>query len=204
MLTLPSIDYITKNVWELGKGSLIYKIDISRAFRHIKIDLADYNLLGLHFNSYYIDIGLPFGFIHRSAIFQRLSDAIRYMMSKKGFQVTNYIDDIIVQANPSQADKSSEALYSLLGELGLYVTVKKLIHLTTRASCLGVIKDTTQFTISVPEEKLGKFRRNATDGCLKQFVLGGTFNLCWADYYISSGASIPSGLFSIVCLIPSG
>ena len=28
----------------LGKGSLIYKIDISRAFRRIKIDPSDYNL----------------------------------------------------------------------------------------------------------------------------------------------------------------
>ena len=69
LLTLPSIDYITNKVVQLGKGSLIYKIDISRAFRHIKIDPADYNLLGLNFNAYYLDTCLPFGFRHGSAIF---------------------------------------------------------------------------------------------------------------------------------------
>ena len=63
LLTLPSIDYITNKVLQLGKGSLIYKIDISRAFRHIKIDPADYNLLGLNFNGYYIDTCLPFGHV---------------------------------------------------------------------------------------------------------------------------------------------
>ena len=100
MLTLPSIDCVTYKVKELGKGSLIYKIDISRAFRHIKIGPADSNLLGLHFNSYYIDTCFPFRFRHESAIFQCLSDAIRYILCKKGFQVTNYIDNIIAQANP--------------------------------------------------------------------------------------------------------
>ena len=47
ILTLPSIDHITNKIKQLGKGSLIYKVDISRAFRHIKIDPRDYFLLGL-------------------------------------------------------------------------------------------------------------------------------------------------------------
>ena len=46
LLTLSSIDYITNKVLQLGKSSLIYKVDISRAFCHIKIDPSDYNLLG--------------------------------------------------------------------------------------------------------------------------------------------------------------
>ena len=32
ILTLPSIDLVTDKVWKLGKGSLLYKIDTSRAF----------------------------------------------------------------------------------------------------------------------------------------------------------------------------
>ena len=47
VLTLPSIDTITNQIRKLGKGSLIYKVDISRAFRHVKIDPSDYYLLGL-------------------------------------------------------------------------------------------------------------------------------------------------------------
>ena len=61
ILTLPSIDHITNKTKQLGKGSLIYKVDISRAFRHIKIDPRDYFLLGLKHKNYYLDTSLPFG-----------------------------------------------------------------------------------------------------------------------------------------------
>ena len=37
-LTLPSLDNITQKVKENGKGSLLYKIDLSRAFQRIKLD----------------------------------------------------------------------------------------------------------------------------------------------------------------------
>ena len=45
-LTLPKIDLITDQVKKLGKGCCLYKVDISRAFRHVKIDPHDYDLLG--------------------------------------------------------------------------------------------------------------------------------------------------------------
>ena len=45
LLTLPTIDTITHKVKENGKGSLLYKIDLSRIFRHVKLDPKDYNLL---------------------------------------------------------------------------------------------------------------------------------------------------------------
>ena len=117
MLTLPTIDTITNKLAKLGKGTLIYKIDISRAFRHVKMDPADYKYLCLHFKSYFIDSCLPFGFQHGLAIFQHLSDAVRFMCTK-GHHMTNYIDDIIRYATKSQAQATFEALYALLEKLG--------------------------------------------------------------------------------------
>ena len=46
-LTFPTIDDITNELVKIGPGSHIYKIDISRAFCHLKIDPLDYDLLGL-------------------------------------------------------------------------------------------------------------------------------------------------------------
>ena len=69
LLTLPTIDNITNQVKKLGKGCHLYKIDLSRAFRHVKLDPSDYNLLGLKLNKLYIDSCLPFGFRHGSALF---------------------------------------------------------------------------------------------------------------------------------------
>ena len=46
-LVLPTVDHITDKLRTLGRGAHIYKIEISLAYRHIKVDPLDYNLLGL-------------------------------------------------------------------------------------------------------------------------------------------------------------
>ena len=156
LLTLPTIDDITSKIVKLGRGSLLYKIDVSRAFRHVKIDPRDYSLLGLKLQDYFIDTCLPFGFRHGSAIFQRLSDAVRHFMSQKGFQVTNYIDDVIGHATVSQAGPSFQILKALLKELGFALCNKKIVPPTTKCTCLGIDLDTEKFEASIPRDKLEK------------------------------------------------
>ena len=155
ILTLPTIDNITQKVKENGKGSFLYKIDLSRAFRHIKIDPKDYNLLGLQIsNEIFYDSCLPFGFKHGSAIFQRISDSIRYIMNSLGFKVTNYIDDIIGHSVCSQAFDSFNTLFKILTELGFDISQKKIVTPCTKVTCLGVDIDTESFTISIPNDKV--------------------------------------------------
>ena len=69
-LTLPAIDVITNQVKALGRGCSLCKANISRAFPHIKLDPADYDLLGLCHVMNYVDTCLSFGFRHRSALCQ--------------------------------------------------------------------------------------------------------------------------------------
>ena len=149
ILTLPSIDHITNKMKQLGKGSLIYKVDISRAFRHIKIDPRDYFLLGLKHKNYYLDTCLPFGYRNGSGIFQRLSNAICLIMSTMGYDVINYIGDIIGFSTISTAEPSYHTLLQLLEKVGLDISVKKLIQPCTKATCLGVEVDTKNFTVAV-------------------------------------------------------
>ena len=54
-LNYPSVDKIVDRILQLGPGSLIYKIDISHAFRQPKVDPGDIDLLGLKMGDYYID-----------------------------------------------------------------------------------------------------------------------------------------------------
>ena len=154
LLTLPTIDEVTKKVRQFGKGSLLFKIDISRAFRHIKIDPIDYNLLGLKLDKYFIDRSLPFGYRQGSAIFQRVTDAIRFIMSQAGHSITNYIDDLVGYGTPSMAQKSYDHLYHLLQELGFKISEKKLVPPSTKCICLGIEIDTVEFTLSIPPDKL--------------------------------------------------
>ena len=59
-LTFPSVDGITNEVKLLGRGVILYKVDVSHAFRHVKVDPEDYDLLGLELNGTYMDTCLPF------------------------------------------------------------------------------------------------------------------------------------------------
>ena len=79
-----SIDQITRKLKDLSPGALLYKVDISRAFRHLRIDPGDINLLGIVHNNLYLDGSLPFGFHLGSGFFERCSDAIRYIMKCHG------------------------------------------------------------------------------------------------------------------------
>ena len=83
-LPYPSIDHIIKRIKEFGPGALLYKVDISRAFRHIRIDPGDIDLLGTCHNKPFFDGSLPFVFRHGSGIFKRCSDAIRFIMKQNG------------------------------------------------------------------------------------------------------------------------
>ena len=85
-LSLQTIDHITDQVKAIGRGCQLYKVDISTAFRHIKVDPLDYDLLGLSWRHVYLDTCVPYWSKHGSQIFQRCSDAVRFIMRKKWSQ----------------------------------------------------------------------------------------------------------------------
>ena len=102
-LTFPTIDDITAELTRLESGALLYKVDVSRAFRHVKVDPGDYDLSGLQWQSFYIDMCVPFGMRYGSQIFQRLSDGVRYVMQEKRFAIIDYINNYIGIDVPSVA-----------------------------------------------------------------------------------------------------
>ena len=129
-LSYPSVDHIVDHLKSLGPGALIYKVDISRAFRHLRIDPGDLDLLGLHHGSYYLDGYLAFGF--RSFFSQKCSDAIRYIVKKFSYpNLLNYIDDLIYIGLPSNIQASYDFLLQLLQDLGLEISSSKLVAPST-------------------------------------------------------------------------
>ena len=146
-LIFPTVDDITNELKHLGCGALLYKVDASRAFRHVKVDPSDYDLLGLDWKGHYVNMCVPFGTRHRSHICQCLNDTVRYVMRQKGVGV------------PSVAWASFHTLLDLMMQLGLTVSDKKLVRPAMQVTCLGVLIDIIEGTISIPREKL----RDVTD-----------------------------------------
>ena len=98
-----SIDNITDALIKLGPRAMLYKVDISRAFRHLKIDHRDIDLLGLKLEDTFLGVTLLFGFHHGSTFFTRCSDTIHHIMRRHGFPgLWTYIDDLIYTGLPSQ------------------------------------------------------------------------------------------------------
>ena len=156
LLKYPSVDRITTTLKQLGPAAMIYKVDISRAFRQIKIDPADIDLLGFKLkNKYFLDLSIAFGYHNGSQIFQRCADAICFIMSQHGFHhLHKYIDELIYTGLPSEIHRSYEFLTQLLADLGLDISLKKLVPPTTSITCLGIQIDAIQRTISITHSKL--------------------------------------------------
>ena len=152
----PSIDSIIRTLNELGPSAEIFKVDISRAFRHIRIDPGDIDLLGLqHRGKLYLELSLPFGYHLGAFFFSKISDAVRFIMNKNGHNaLMNYIDDLIYCRLPSDIGHSYQFLLDLLQDLGLDISLKKLCPPNTKVICLGIMFDTVNQTISIPDNKL--------------------------------------------------
>ena len=154
-LTYPSVDMIAQRVAQLGPSALIYKIDLKRAFRNLKVDPGDCDMLGLTWEGKkYIDTSIPFGYLHGSACCQRVTDAIRYICNSGGYWVCNYVDDFMGVELPSKAHEAYQFLLKLLSELGLPISMSKLVSPQSKVTCLGIEVDAIYGTISINPEKL--------------------------------------------------
>ena len=78
---------------------MLFKVDVERAFRNLRVDSADALKLGIKWaDTYYMDLAIVFVWMHGSGSFQILSDAIAYIMANKGVKLHCYIDDYIAVA----------------------------------------------------------------------------------------------------------
>ena len=184
----PLVDHIVDQLNRIGPAAQIFKVDISRAFRQVRIDPGDIDLLGLKFNAkFIIDLSLPFGFCFGTFFFSKISDAIRYIMTCHGYpNMSNYIDDFLYCDLPSKINPAYNFLLQLLEQLGLDISQKKLCPPSTEVVCLGIEFNIVKRTISIPHDKLSEIIRlcklwEGKSTCTKkqlQSLLGSLLYIC--------------------------
>ena len=125
-LTFPTIDHLTDELTKIGHGAHIFKVDVRRAFHHLKVDPMDIDLLGLNWNGHYVDMCIPFGTIHGSKFCQCTSNAVHYVMRQLGHDAINYINDFLGFGMPNVAHTSFDTLRDVMRHLGLTVCNKNL------------------------------------------------------------------------------
>ena len=112
------------------------KIDLKSAYRSVAIHPTDYSLTGFRFKfqgdknpTTLYDVRLPFGSSKGPMIFHRLSQAVKRMMARRGFDnVVVYLDDfLIVEESYERCREAQLALLALLVRLRFLILWKKLV-----------------------------------------------------------------------------
>ena len=177
------------------------KIDLRHAYRSVPIHPSNFPATGLHWHfdgdddvTYFYDTRLPFGAKSSPEIFHRLTQSVRRMMSRRGFNsVVVYLDDFLVIAPTREACQLAfTTLLQLLQDLGFSISWHKVLGPTQNLVFLGVELDTKQCTMSLPSSKLQDLhqltssfltKRRATKTQLQQ--LAGKLN--WACRVVYGG-----------------
>lgn len=154
--TLPNISDFTTILKSLGPGALMWKADLSRAYRQLRIDPLDCPLLAIQVNGqFYVDLCPSFGCRTSSAACQRLSNAISYLMGLTGCHLLAYLDDYAAAASTiKKASADYEHFLKLANDLGLQLAINKCQPPTTRIEWQGFMINSTNMTVSIPKAKL--------------------------------------------------
>ena len=149
-----SIEQVCDMVRVVGPGAVIYKRDLRHAYRQIPMDPRDYCYLGYNWgDQLYFDTVLLMGQRNAGMACCRTTNAVMFMHQQEGHMGTNYLDDLI---GVSGVDGwiAYESLGDLLKELGLLENFEKACPPAMIQVVLGIIINTIDGTLSVPEDRL--------------------------------------------------
>ena len=169
-LKFPSVDNIVECILQIT-DPLIFKIDVARAFRNLRVDPVDALKFGLSWHdALYVDAAVAFGWTHGSAAFQVVAYAISYIMASSGCVINAYIDDFIVVAPRSQAKDQFHRLSGLLDTLGLPMNPSKKTPPCKTLTCLGIVVNITDGTLSIAPDKLQSIHQMCCQVATKKFL----------------------------------
>ena len=153
---LPTPLDLAERMLKEGKGALLWKSNLSRAYRQLRIDPLDYPLLTIkHDGAFYVDICPSFGCRASGHAQQRVSDAVVHLMNQENFQVLAYVDDFCgIAPDKTTADRSFARFHTLTEELGLKLAPEKTCPPSSTMEWLGFLFNTNDMTITIPQTKL--------------------------------------------------
>ena len=143
--------------------ALIAKIDIEAAFTLIPLNSRSYHLAGFTWDSqYFYDKVLPFGTSTSCRTFEEFSTAIQWILPNH-FNIP-YLSHILNDymffgpANSGTCSLSLQKFMLLADDLNIPVKHDKTVHPTTRAEIHGITIDTSDWSMSLPPDKMAEAR----------------------------------------------
>ena len=198
---------------EMTEGCYFAKVDLRSAYRSVHISKSSQAVTGLSWNLngktvFLKDTRLPFGARLSVGIFHRLTQAVRRMMVRKGYDLTIvYLDDFLIISKSKQAcAEALQTLIQLLRKLGFMIHWGKVVDPTTCITFLGVELDSVAMALRLPDEKLlslkqelqGSLRRNRFTKRQLQSLAG---RLSWAASVVRGGRVFLRRIFNTIRML---
>lgn len=152
---------------KLKQGMFVASIDIAAAYRSISVNSEHWKYQGVCWDfldgagpQYMLDTRLCFGLRCAPFLFSMVSDSIVRMMRRRGFcYVFSYLDDFLVLGSSFEDCQLAQmTLVNLLIKLGFHINWKKCSTPNHVCKYLGIMVDSREMKLSLPSEKLDKFR----------------------------------------------
>ena len=155
-LRLPSPDMLARRMLQLGRRCLLYKIDLSRAYRQLRSDPLDWPLLGIQWQGKtYLDTAIPFGLRHGASACQRTSEAIVTIAAHEcSAWALPYIDDTAGAALPDVADAHYQGTLRVMDSVGLQVAPHKCQAPNTLLEWIGVLFNSLDMSMSIAQGRI--------------------------------------------------
>ena len=141
----------------MGLGTQLSKIDLKDAFRLVPVHPSQWNLLGICWKfKFYVDTCLPFGLRSVPYLFNRVSEAIHWILMNNYnvHHLLHYLDDFLT-AGPLNSPICSRNLNSMLALcecINAPIKPSKIEGPSTSITFLGIHLDTVAMEASITPE----------------------------------------------------
>ena len=150
----------------MTRGCFFAKVDLKSAYRSVNISSKSQEVTGLswEFNGQRVfmkDTRLPFGASRSPGIFHRLTQAVKRIMARKGFDLMIvYLDDfLIISESKETCAQALATLIQLLRKLGFAIHKGKVVDPTQKITFLGIELDSNNMSLRLPQDKLDVLRQ---------------------------------------------
>ena len=197
-ITLPTVEFMEGRLLRFGKGAYLYKMDLARGYRQLRVDPNDWPLLSFtHRGEWFMDICPPFG-LRTSALFmQRTSEAICHIHQQAGYTSRPYLDDFGgAERTEEEAAAALSKLRDIMAELGVQPAEHKTCGPTQTMVWLGLLYDTINMTISIPQPKLEEIMQLLLEWDGRQRATRKQLESLIGTLQFVAGVSPPTRIFS--------
>ena len=158
-MELPTVDKLIERIIMLGRGCLLFKVDLRRAYRQLFICPLDFWLMGFTFEEkMYFDCTLSMGSRSSAKCCQKMTDVIVFIYCNNGNFVINYLDDFSGCDTREKVQRAYLHLRQLLIDCGLKEAAEKSCPPSTCMTFLGIEVNTVEFTMHIPKTKMAEIR----------------------------------------------